>query len=883
MSGRYRRYFRLRGGADEVDRELDEEIRMHIELRTEELVRRGLSADAAKAEAVRRFGDVEEARRRLAAGVRKREGRLRWYELVDSVRRDVVLALRQAWRSPGYSAIAVLTFALGIGLTTAMYTVVDRVVMRPLPYPEPDRLVALLSVDSSGTEFPYVSMDNWLDWREQGRSLSVSALHMERGVTVATGGAAVRARGQVVAGSFFDVIGARMLLGRVATEAEAQAGVPVAVVSESLWRTMLEADRSLARKATVDGRAVDIIGVVAEGTEYPAGTQIWITWPTERRGGGARNNVNWFAVGRLAPGASPAGARRDLSAVADGIRARDPAGIYSYGVGVLPLRDLVVGDASRALVLLLGSVLFVLLIACVNLAGLGLARASSRSSEVAVRRAIGASRSRILRQMLTENLLYALVGGGLGIALAVWSTRLMSAMFAAEIPRAREISTDLRVLAFALAATLASGLIAGVAPAVKVSGVGLRTLVGGRGTVRGGRNVPGAALVAGEVALAFVLLAGGGLLLRSFRAVISQDLGYDANGVVVAEISLAAPKYAKDEAERILYWERLLERMRGLPGVHAAAVALWIPTGMGTTTFVDIEGVSGGRPGAGYRIVSDDYFRALDVPLLAGRMFDTGDTHGSGRVALVNRQFVERYWPDGSALGRRIRASSMEGAGEGGPQWLTVVGVVGDVRHWSFEEEAEPEMYVLYRQLPAELWSMHALVRGDPARAGALREAVRREAQALDPALAVDVSLLEERVGSMLRARRLTMSLLAAFGALALLLAAIGVYGLLSFAVAQRTAEIGVRAALGARQSGIVRLMLGSALRVVALGLAAGLLGAFWLTRLLTSLLFDVNPLDPVSFAGAAAVLTGASVAAASVPALRASRVDPLDALRGAA
>lgn len=881
MKDGYRRWLRLRLGRGDVERELDEEIETHLQMRTEELIRRGESPERARAEAERRLGGLTQARRQLRSSVRVREGRLRRGDLFGDLRRDLVLGWRQAWRSPGYSAVAVLTFGLGIGLTTAMYTLVDRILLRSLPYPRAEQLVTLLSVDSTGNEFPLVSVGNWYDWAAENRSLSSSALHWSRDYTVVVGGEARRVSGQAVAGPFFEVMGVPMLLGRAMTAQEAQSWAPVAVVSERFWRTNMGADRSLEGTVLVDGRPLQVIGVVPEGGAYPAGTAVWLAWKTGPEPGAQRNNINWYAVARLRPGVTMAQARADLSAIADRIRATDPAGIYSYGVGLRPLQETVVGDVSRSLLLLMGGVLFVLLIACVNLAGLGLARGAARVREIAVRLALGSGRGRIVRQVGTETLVLAMAGGVLGLSLAWWITRVLAAAYAQQIPRAAEITIDVRVVAFAVATTLLAALIATVGPALKVSGVSLRALIGNdRGAVRGGRTLPGAGLVAAELALAVSLLTGGALLVRSFRAVLSQELGYDTRGVLTADLALSSGTYVNDIGARLAYWDRLLQRVRAIPGVEAAGAANWIPTGSGGSSFIELEGVRGGRPGAGYRVVTEDYFRALGVPLLAGRLFEMRDVAGAERVALVNRRFADTYWPGLNPVGRRVRALSMEDHLPGRAPWLTVIGVVDDMRHWGPEREHQPEMYVLHRQVPTMVWVMTAVVRVDPARIGALRESVRAEIAALDRTVAVETQLLADRVSALREERRLVMSLLTGFAALAVALACIGLYGLLSFAVAQRTREIGVRAALGARQTRIVRLMMANALRVVALGTVAGLLGAAWLTRLMSALLFGVTPGDWVSYAASATILVIVATFAALVPAWRAARLDPLTALR---
>jgi predicted permease len=870
------------GGSRSADaeRELAEEIEAHLAMRAEDLVRAGRTPEEARREAERRFGDVVEARRRLGESARGRSARLARGAWLDGVRRDVRQGMRQAWRLRGFSVLSVLTFALGIGLTTAMYTIVDRVLLRALPYPDADRLVLLQSVDSLGAAYPVVSMGNWVDWQERSRLLQASALWSYRAVTVVQAGDAFRAAGAAVAGPFFAVLRSPLVLGRPFRVDEMQSGAAVAVVSERFWRGRMGGSATLGVVQLAD-RAVEVVGVIAAGHEFPAGTDIWLGWPSRVERGGMRNNVNWSAVGRLRPGITIEAAQSELSAIARGIHAADPAALYSYGVSVVPLQQMVVGDASGSLLLLIGGVFFVLLVACANLAGLGLARASTRTTEISLRMALGAGRARVLQQLVTEVLVLAVVGGMVGIAFAAWATRLIVLRFGSRLPRAAEISLDGRVLLVALALTLLAGVLAAAAPALRASSVSLRAPLGSeRSTVRGGRGLPGAVLVASEIALALLLLTGGGLLIRSFRAVVGRDLGYNAADVLTADIALSSPRFRSDSLARPAYWEALLERARRLSGVRAAAVVNAIPGTGAPGTFVEIEGNADARIGAGYRVVSDDYLATMGIALLAGRAFAATDFRGSERVALVNHRFAEQNWPGRNPLGRLVRAVSQEGILPGGAPWLRVVGVVDDIRHWGYETETEPELYVSYRQVPSHTSSMTLVVRTDTRGGSRLAEAMRAELRALDPTVVAELGLLSARVDGLLFVRRLTMAVLTAFALLALGLAAIGVYGLTSFAVAQRTREMGVRAALGATRTGLLGLMLRSALGVVGTGALAGLLASFALTRVMVNMLFGVRPLDPLTSTAALLLLLSAAVLAALLPSWRAARTDPLVALR---
>ncbi|HSM61215.1 MAG TPA: ADOP family duplicated permease [Longimicrobiales bacterium] len=862
-----------------VARELDEEIRAHLDMRTAELVARGMSPEDARAEALRRFGEGHRTRRRLLAGVRRARRHRRLRRALETVVSDVRLAARGARRSPGFAAVAVLVFAAGVGLTTSMVAVADHVLLRPLPHPEPGQLVALWSKAERGSGFRWVSMGNWVDWKG-AESIGSTAIHAVHRASVATDEDAFHAATARVAGPFFATLGNTLLTGRAFTEAEAQAGAPVAVVSEGFWRRVLgSGPPPLADLLEVNGRAVQVVGVVRQGEAFPAGTEIWIPFPYRAEGGALRNNINYEAMARLRSDATLEQARAELGAIAARIRASDPEARYSWGVGVRPLRDVVVGDARPYLVLLTVAVGLLLLAACANLAGLSLARARRRVRESAVHLALGAGRARLVRRTVTEHVLLAAVGGGLGVALAWLSTEALMSRVASVVPRADEVAFDVRVALLGGAAALGAGLLAGLLPALRGSRGDLSTVLSGaRGGITGGRGLPGAAMVGAEIALAVTLLVTGALLIRSFQGLVSRDLGFEPTGVVTAEIALVGPAYA-DPERRLLFWTSLTERVGELPGIEEVAVSNAIPTSDAGRGFIDLPGREGDDIGAGYRVVSDRYFDALGVPLLAGRHFEASDGPDTERVTIVSRSMVERFWPGGDPLGQRVRARSMEAMIGGGAPWLTVVGVVGDMRQYGWESQPEAEMYVLHRQVPHFTQGMTLVARGRGGVTGwesALRAAVRE----LDPSLAVELASLDALLARLTEERRLVLAGLGLFGGAALLLVCLGIYGLMSFAAGERAPEMAVRVALGAPRGGIVGLMLGSALRVVLVGAAVGLVAARGFTRLLDGLLVEVGAADPFSYAAALAVLATVALAAALVPSLRAARRDPLDALR---
>ena len=875
---RYRRWLRLFAERDRRA-ELDEELEAHIALRAEALERSGMTPAEARAEASRRLGD----RRALYVSARIRDVRVRKSEWVDALRADLRLAVRRMRRVPGTTAITLITYALGIGLTTTGFTVVDRVLLRDLPFPEPDRLVALLNVTESGSAFNQVAATAWRDWRASAPIVERSALHAGHDWTVATADGAWRVPGQSVTGGFFDVLGVAMLRGRGFTESELAAGERVAVVSESFWRSSLGAADRLPEDLLLDGTAHTVIGVVPADLGYPADAQVWVgEHPTELTHDMAYNLINYAAIARLPDGVSIEGARTQLEPVARRIRAAHPGALYSWGVGVRPLRDLIVGDARASLRVLGGAILLVLLIACVNVAGLGLVQGTGRTEEMRVRTSLGAEPGRLVRQVLTEQLVLAACGAFAGVLLAVWATRMVAGGAAAFLPRAHEIAIDARTVAFAALVTVVAGVLSGLLPALRASVGRLRAGESARGGVLGGRRLPAAALVAGELALALVVLHGTALLTRSFAALLSRDLGFRTEDIVTAHIPLTSAAY-RDAAARARFWEELTDRVERIPGVRQVALANVVPGDGGGVGFIDVAGYTGEEDdigGAGYRVVSRHYLELLDVPLLRGRLFDATDRAGSARVVVINESMARTYWPNGDALGGQVKAQSMESYPDSA-EWLTVIGVVGDMRQYSYEFEPRPDMFVLDVQVPQWTNALFVVARGAPGSdPGALLGAMAGAIRAQDRTLAADYATLEARVHGNIAERRFVTLLLGLFAGLSVVLAAVGLYGLLAFAVARQSREMGVRAALGARRGGLVRLVLGRALRILLAGAVLGLLTAVGLSRSLRSLLVDIAPDDAVATLAALLVLLVTGLVAALVPAWRAARADPLEALR---
>ncbi|MCC6234465.1 MAG: ABC transporter permease [Verrucomicrobiales bacterium] len=801
---------------------------------------------------------------------------------------DLRFAARQLIKNPGFTLVAVLTLALGIGANTAMFSLVEGVLLRPLDYRDPERLVRVFDAQlERGQNRVPVAFPNYLDWKSQSTSFEDLGAQHYAGYNLTGRGEARRVNAMRVTANLFPLLGVAPALGRGFTEVEETPGRHrVAVVSHEFWAKDLGRDPAvIGQTLELDAEIFEVVGVMPSGFRHPSGRfELWTPAALEgEERTTQRGSHSWEVVGRLKRGVTLEQAQSELSVIAARLAAQyeDNRGL---GVALAGLHDEMVGGTRRALWVLLGGVFCVLLIACANVANLLLARTATRQREFAVRAALGAGRGRLATQLVTEHVLLALIGGGWGVLVAWWGVAAFVAWGPGDLPRLSEVRVNPTVLGFSFALSLATGLLFGVVPVCQAMKVDVNDAL--KDTVRGStegsrRHRARAFLVVAEVALSLVLLAGAGLLLRSFLKLNSVDPGFQPQGVLTADLAVPERKYPSPERQAALILD-VLERVRAMPGVSSASAVFGLPLGrMGAQTTITVEGRPAASPGnpdnAGYHQVASGYFRTLQTPFVAGRDFGSGDTTNAVRVVIVNQAFVREFYPgveDRAVLGRRLNTEGTSPEG-----WTEIVGVVADMRQRSLTEPPNPEMYF---PLTQRCWGFVSLVvrtAADPALlAGPLKQAVA----AVDASQPVDrVQPLSSLVDENLAARRLQTGLLGGFAVLALLLAALGVYGVMAYAVARRTQEIGIRLALGAQWRDVIGMVLSQGMRMVGIGVALGLLVGLLVARFLASLLYEVGPHDPTTFGVVTLVLSGVALAACWIPARRASRVAPMEALRG--
>lgn len=881
------RSFRLHLKGGTVERDVDDEVAFHIETKIEELIEEGMTPSAAREEALRRFGDIERIKRSCEEiGHRRQRGRRRT-EVFGELWQDAAFAVRQLRKTPGFTLVAILTLALGIGATTAIFGGLYGVVLRPFAIPHAERLVYVWSAKEGA--FQSVSPGNFRQFEQRLRSLEDLAAATHAGFILTGGEVPEMIGGSRVTFRYFDAFGVRPALGRMFSAAEDRPGrEPVVVLSNRLWRGRFGADRGIVgRTILLNGLPHTVVGVMPAGFDQAETSQLWVPLALTTEDETNYGHRYLRVIGRLAPGVPMEQAQKEAEAVTRQLAEVSPEFNTEDGALVERWADSLLGTLRQRLVILQAAVLCVLLIACVNVANLLLARGAARSREIAIRASLGAGRWRIVRQLLTENLVLGLAGVMAGLGLAYGILKGIVAAAPATIPRLSEVRLDGPVLLFALVLGLASSLIFGLVPAFRVARPDLQTMLkeGGRSFGAGSpRDRVRSGLMVAEVALALVLLAGAGLLLRSAVRLGQVELGFDPSRLLTARLLLQGSGEGTQE-RAVRTFERVVEEARRIPGVETVAGVSILPlSNSNTSSMTSIETrplPPEERMNANHRLVTPGYFRTLAVPFLAGRDFGPADREGAPRVVVVNQTLAREAWPGESALGKRISMWSDE---DDAPVWLEVVGVVGDIRQGRLSQDVRPEVYYPLAQVPPFLWddadvtfALVARTVGDPARSSS---AIRKAVLAADPSLPVyGMATMEEIRATSLALTRLNTMLLAGLGVIGLLLAAVGIYGVIAYFVAQRTQEIGLRMALGATEGRVLKMVVLQALRPVGVGLALGLAGAFAATRALKSLLFGVSASDPVTFAGVVCVLLAAALLASYGPARRAARVEPTRAL----
>lgn len=868
--------------------EIVEELSQHLEDRFLELLSRGLSEEAASVAALAELNESELTR---ALGVVERPApsppavpgappmRSRGGRLVQDIR----FSLRMLRTRPGFAAVAVLTLALGIGANTAIFSTVNGVLLRPLPYPESGNLVTFWGT-APEKRLPMVNYPDgmFVFFHQRNRVFESLAAYSSGGVSLSGDGEPERVATTWVSPDFFTVMRQVPIAGRAfVSEDGARGRNDVAVLSHALWRRRFGGDRNLVgRSILVGGQPTVVVGIMPPGFDFPDRSEMWLSKEIK-----AEQVDDWYlsTVGRLKPGQTVEDAHRDVVAMSDEFMMGRPSSFPDAKPGsravVQPVLRSLVGDARTPLLVLLGAVGFVLLIASANIGNLLLARALARSREMALRCCLGASTGRLAAQLLTESLVLAVLGGGAGLLLGGLGIRAIQGLELGPVPRLAEVRLDPIALLFTLGITLIAGVLFGVAPALRASRVdpldGLRE--GARSGTSGGTRRLSQGFVVAQFALSLVLLIGAGLLLRSFRRTLEVDPGFRPENVLTARVQLPWPKYGNDTVVRV-FQNRLLESVRSLPGLHQVGLVNRVPFSRGnpqSNLFVEGQVPRPGEatPVINVRGASPDYFEAIGTPILQGRGFLPSDVPGSPPVVLVDETVAQQFWPGGGAIGKRIRTSTDSAA-----PWSTIVGIVPNVKHANLREQPNFELYWPIAQAPT--WSSYIVIRavGAPDR---LVAGLRRIVTELDPTLPLsEVHTLEGAMAESLSLARLTNLLLTGFAGLALLLAVIGIYGVMSLNVNGRLNEFGVRLALGAAPGDVLRLVMRQGLVLALLGLVIGLGGALWLTRFLGTMLFQVSPMDPVTFATVGGILTAVAVAACYIPARRATRADPIAVLR---
>jgi putative ABC transport system permease protein len=868
-----------------MESEMDAELLFHMEAYAEDLMHGGVP----RAEALRRarleFGGVERAKEEC------REAR--GANILESMIQDVRYGLRMLAKKPGFTAVAILTLALGIGANTAIFSVVNAVLLRPLPFPEPERLVSVHGTDLRNNERGRpLSYPDFADLRAQTHTLQSVAVYDTTTFTLTEVGEPVHLQASEASPELFALLRATPEIGRLFTAVDDEKDARVVILSDHVWRSRFGADPNIQnRQIKLSGKAYSVAGVMPPQFQFPLAAEpmdFWTTTASFHRSSDGDTPIDaergshfLKVIGRLKSGVTLEQANAELASIGEGLANQFPDTNRHLSLGAQPESEALVGDARPALLMVLGAVSLLLLIACANIANLLLARAASRQQEISVRVSMGAGRGRVVRQLLTESVLLSLAGGVAGLIIAVWGTRILTSVPSIRIPRLSSADVDWRALGFTLVVSVITGLLFGVVPALHSMRFDLfRTLKdGGRTATEGvGRSRMRGLLVIGEVSLAVVLLIGASLLLESTAHLLRTSPGFDPHGVLTFNIDLPDTRYGKPE-QSISFYKDLIGRIRALPGVQSASGVLPLPMSSEIirTTF-EIQGrpiAKSDLPRTQFRTIALGYFQTMRIPLIRGRDFSEDDDAKANPVVIINQTLARQIFPNEDPIGKHIKP----GVSASGPDRMReIVGIVGDVKHRNLWQKTDPESYVPYDQTP--IGSMIVVVRsaGDPMQ---LLPAVREQVHAIDAELPVyTAQTLEQYVSDSLAQRRFTSVLLGVFAGSGLLLAIVGLFGVVSYSVEQRTHELGVRLAVGAERGDILKLVLGYGMRMTAVGIAAGIGGTLAVSRVLASQLYGVTSTDPVTFITIALILLAVALAACYVPARRATRVDPMVALR---
>ena len=883
----------LRGGSS--DREIADELESHLQMHIEDNLRRGMSAQDARREALMKLGGVAQTQE----SYRERQS----VPLIETILQDLRFAARMLHKNPGFATVAMVTLALGIGASTSIFSVIDAVLLRPLPYRNPEQIVRVWEQAPDGHRMNLANA-NFDDFLTQNNTFGTMAVYGYGLSSISGGSEPVRVNIAVVSSDFFKALGVEPFRGRpFAPEEQRLHGAPAMIVSYGYWQRYLGGAADLSKfHLAMEGGVYPVIGAMPAGFDFPPGVAAWIPRELEPETPG-RTAHNWRGLGRLRDGITVPQARANLSAIAHRIRDEYGEKVDLSDAAVLPLADAMVGDVRTALLNVLVAVGLLLMVACANVAGLLLARTSSRRKELAVRAALGAGRGRLIRQFLAESFMLSLAGGVLGILLAFWSAKILSTILPGNLPRQQGISINTSVLLFALAAIVAVAVSLGFFAAWR-AGTGdlLEALSAGSRTYSGGgasHRMRGF-LVVGEIAITLVILVGAGLLGRSFLRLISTSPGFRQENLITMEFS--PPTLAWEEAitspavaRQIHLMDDILARLSTIPGAETVGLAGALPVAAGDDLpdggFLVLNGQ---KPPANfdewarfaqnpsqvghalYCVAGEGYFRTLGIPLIRGRMFGDQDDLNSPNVAVISESLARERWPNQDPIGQIINFGNMDG----NLKSLTIVGIAGDVRAAGLDRPPSPIIYVDYRQRGMHANSSPTIVMRSAAPEGVIVAAARGIFHDLAPDVPVKFSTFADEIGGWLSDRRFLLLLVGLFAAAALALAAVGIYGVVAFSVTRRTQEIGIRMSLGARRGNILRLVLGEGARMAALGVVIGIAGSLAITRLMSTLLFGISATDPLTFLGVAVLLSVVALFASYIPARRAMRVDPTVALR---